>query len=491
MDRKRSAQDVLRCNLCETPNPQYNCDICHINLCKKCAGEHLLDESKEHKVVPIRQRGYGPDYPTCLKHTKKQCELHCEQCDLPICAQCVFSDLHLGHKAIDIMKIFDTKKEILKNDLEELKISLIPKYHEIAATIPVQKAELEKHSKRLTTALCKRSEEWHREIDEIINNRKTEINQMQIMYLAALNKQKTEITQSISLIAQRIVDLKKLLDSYDVYAVSAYKSKIDSFRKLPPYLRAIFPSFSSNIINTEYLQQQFGKLSAFSIESQEYDFKMESSEAASPSSDICRSPLLNQPKIITTIDTNFEHMFSVTCSTDEQIWTRGDSNIIKLYNLQGELLESIRTKSGNDPRDITVSKSGHLVYSDFDERTVNIVMNKQISEVIRLRTWRPLRVNSTVSGDLLVTMVGDKKKRTKVVRCAYSTENQTFVFDSKAQPLYFSPPQCSIYYVTENKNLDVCVVDGTACAMVVVNEAGKLRFKYTVLPRLQKNRFIP
>lgn len=130
MDPKRSAQDALRCYLCETPNPQYNCDICHINLCKMCAGEHLLDESKEHKVVPIRQRRYGPDHPSCLKHTKKQCELHCEQCDLPICAQCVSSDVHLGHKASDIMEIFYTKKEILKNDLEKLKISLIPKCHE-------------------------------------------------------------------------------------------------------------------------------------------------------------------------------------------------------------------------------------------------------------------------------------------------------------------------------------------------------------------------
>lgn len=149
---------------------------------------------------------------------------------------------------------------------------------------------------------------------------------------------------------------------------------------------------------------------------------MESTGAASPSPDICRNLLLNQPKIFTTINTDFEHMFSVICSTDEQILTRGDSNIIKLYNLQGELLESIRTKSDNDPRDIKVSKCGHLVYSDFDERIVNIVMNKQISEVMKLRTWRSLRVNSTVSGDLLVTVVGDKKKRTKVVRCAYSIE---------------------------------------------------------------------
>lgn len=103
MDPKKSAQDALRCYLCETPNPQYYCDICHINLCKRCAGEHLLDESSQHKIVPIRQRGHTFEYPYCLMHTKKQCELHCEQCDIPICTQCVSSNVHLGHKAIDIM----------------------------------------------------------------------------------------------------------------------------------------------------------------------------------------------------------------------------------------------------------------------------------------------------------------------------------------------------------------------------------------------------
>lgn len=51
---------------------------------------------------------------------------------------------------------------------------------------------------------------------------------MQIMYLATLNEQKTEIMQSISFIAQRIANLKKLLDSNDVYAVSANKSKNDN-----------------------------------------------------------------------------------------------------------------------------------------------------------------------------------------------------------------------------------------------------------------------
>uniref|UniRef100_K1PRB8 Tripartite motif-containing protein 2 n=1 Tax=Magallana gigas TaxID=29159 RepID=K1PRB8_MAGGI len=460
------------------------CEICHIHLCKDCVETHLSDSSKVHNVVSLKQYLTTLNYPKCRKHPTKQCELHCEQCDIPVCAQCISGE-HLGHKPVDIFQNFDIKKEVLQNELEELEKSIYPKYKEIASNIPVQKADLSKNSQKLTTVIDKQGEVWHREIDTIITNLKSIVEEMESKHLVILKKQEDEITRTISEITQTIAELKKILNSKDVCLVSEYKSRNAEFRRLPPKLKVSLPNFRSEKIHTDQLIKQFGSLSAlsFTIEEQDYSMPPQGAESSPPD----RS-LMDVPQVITAIDTWYILLYGVTCVNDTEVWTRGDDNMMKLFNLQGKLVESIQTKSGYVPTDISVTRSGDIVYTDYNDRTVNIVKNTQVQTVIRLRGWRPRGVCSTASGDLLVVMDSDDDKQSKVVCYSGSTEKQSIQYDDKGQPLFSSG---HYKYISENRNLDICVSDNRACAVVVVNQAGKLRFTYTGHPSTTKGSFNP
>ncbi|XP_065926780.1 tripartite motif-containing protein 3-like [Magallana gigas] len=487
MDRRTWAQDVLRCRLRETPGPPMYCDICHIHLCKACVGEHLSDESKDHRVVPFKKRGFAPE---CLKHSKKICELYCEHCNISICLECVSTGEHLGHKQVELLKSLEAKKEVLQKDLQELEKLIYPKYQEIESNFPDLKADVKENSKKLTTAIGKHGSILHREIDTAINKLKSDVGEMESKHLVALNKHENEIKCICTEITQIIGNLKKLLNSNDVSFVSSYQSRNAEFRRLPPKLTVSLPIFTPQDINREQIYQQIGSLSSLSIKTEKHGYTMESPGAESSPPD---KPLFDVPQIITEITTeygefNYNRLRNVSCLSDDEVWTAGDDNMMKLYNLHSKLVKSIQTKSGNRPIDIAVTQSGELVYTDPSDRTVNIVKNTQIQTVIRLQGWKPLHVCVTSSGYLIV-MVTDDEKQAKVMRYSGSTEKQTIQYNDKGHPLYFSHSYPK--YISENKNLDICVADSEAGAIVVVNQAGKLRFTYTGPPSTTKEPFLP
>lgn len=159
------------------------------------------------------------------------------------------------------------------------------------------------------------------------------------------------------------------------------------------------------------------------------------------------------------------------------------ARLMKLYNLQGKLLKSIQTKSSvNVSSGIAVTKSGYLVYTNDVNKTVNVFNYKHMVEVIRLVGWTPRNVCVSSSDSLLVIMNSDDYQ-TRVVRYYGSKEGQIIQLNQQGSPLYSSG---NLKYISENRNLDICVADWEAGSVVVVDQAGKLRFTYTGLSSTAK-----
>ncbi|XP_062598799.1 E3 ubiquitin-protein ligase TRIM71-like [Saccostrea cucullata] len=492
MDPRTSAQDVMRCDLCETAVVQMHCDTCLVNLCKACVGEHMIsDQTIKHVVVTFQSRKSTPLYPECTTHLKERCKMYCDKCDIPVCTKCLASDQHLGHKLSEILKVVDNKKDKIIKDLTELNETIYPTYQDIASDVQNTMSQLEKKYEDLSTAITKHGEDWHREIDKLVKKLKAEVDEMKNTQLQTLQKHLDEINKTMSDIKDEINSVETVIDSNDLSKLFKVTSNVNIYRSLPQKPVPTLSKFIPEKIQEEKLGKMFGTLSSSSLTSDKHGYSMKTTQK---SPEAGSSPpvkqLLDEPETVTTINTGytgiFNGLYNVACLSDEEIWTSGDNKTMKLYSInQGSLLKSITIKSlrSRGIGDIAVTKSGDLVYSDYNDRTVNIVKNEMIEEVIRLQNWIPHGVCSTSSGDLLVIMDSDDRKQTKVVHYSGFTEKQTIQFDDKGKPLYSSSG-----YITVNRNLDICVSDWEAKAVVVVNQAGKLRFKYTGHTPAPKNK---
>nr|XP_022338021.1 uncharacterized protein LOC111133699 [Crassostrea virginica] len=489
MDPHHSGQDVMRCTACVTALAPMYCEVCHIDLCKDCAEKHIADKSKVHRIVSLKQFLAAPK---CQDHPNKQCELHCEQCDVPICSQCVISKKHKHHGFVDILENCQKKQEVLKKDLEEFEKSIYPIYQEAALRISHQRINRSKNSQKLKTTIQNHGDMLHKEIDSIIQEMQSKIDDDDAQYLALLDKREKEIKRNISQISEIILNLKRLLESGNVNIVAKYKSRNREFRMLPTIPNVSVPNFQPQEINREELLKQFGSLTHLSKDEEGY-MSICKKTKYSPKG---RPLLLDVPKLITELDTGYKKYYhGVSCLSDVEIWIRGNGKSLELYNLRGELLKSVRTISGKIPNDIAVTVTGDLVYTDYDDSSINLVRNTQVQTLIKLYGWKPGGVCTTSSHDILVSMESKDGKESKIVRYSRCTEKQIIQWDEQGHPLYSNRKSLKwssyIKYLCQNGNLDICVADDGANAVVVVSAAGKLRFRYTGSPSNPYEEFCP
>eukprot|EP00105_Crassostrea_gigas_P043550 XP_019927698.1 PREDICTED: E3 ubiquitin-protein ligase arc-1-like [Crassostrea gigas] len=301
MDPRHSAQDVHRCDLCDTAIVNSYCDFCHVNLCILCIGKHISDGYDKHKIVPFQDRRSTLIYPNCGKHPQKNCELQCRECGTFVCSSCMASDQHKGHSFVEVTEVYKTKKDIIEKDTKEYENQISPEYEQIVLDLENRLVNLDGGYEKLTTTMSKQGEQWHREIDIVINKMKTEISEIKVKHRDILQKRLDENKQIQSLIKQKLLAIKEIKNSTELAPTIKYSSKIREFSKVPPKVKVTLPTFIPKPIDHEKLHRLFGQFTPLSAATEENALSLNQPNT------LVRE-LLDEPELVNTIQTGYEEL---------------------------------------------------------------------------------------------------------------------------------------------------------------------------------------
>lgn len=333
---RSSAQEAVYCDLCETAFVQMHCDTCNGNFCTACVGEHVAsDEIFDHRVVKFRSMNSNPLYPDCASHDNELCATYCNQCEIPICLSCITMDLHPGHKLSKIPEVLEKKKSQVSKDKSELKQTIYPTYQHIASDIKDIIAQLENGYEDLTTAITEHGEDLHKEINKLIKGRKKKAKKMKAKQMQSLQKKLDEVNEKLSNIKDEIHLFDNVLDSNDISKLKSFEGNLEKYRKIPDKILPFLPKFTPRKVFEDTLCELFGNLSSFSYSSDEsgYCFKTEEDfPVAEFSPQVVK--LLDEPKIVATIKTDYILLKNVACLSGDRFWTCGNGNIMKLYSFK-------------------------------------------------------------------------------------------------------------------------------------------------------------
>lgn len=468
MDPNYTGQDITRCDLCETSVVQKYCDICRVNLCISCVGIHISDEYDRHKVVPFSRRNSTLIYPPCKIHTSKRCKFRCDDCDVLLCSLCSSSSAHERHKHSNIFEVYKSKKELIKNDAEKLENKVLPACKEMEKDIDAHISNIDKAFERVILAIENHGKYWHKKIDFILREMKDNIGQLKKRQTEFLKKNLTKLQTLNSVLQKGILDLEYISKSNKISDAIAYSSN-NELLKLPSKVKVTPPQFQPNL-DEELTIDEFGTLTPGVLSTEDQSYSMVKQDLPSSKHD---KILLEKPNIIATLVTGTAS--SVANDNNKNIWTSSYLNsILQRHCMQRSLRTRIPSQSGQIPRDITVNNMGELLYVSQD--TLYRIRNGETENVNTLFEWNLKNLCRTQTGDVLVSMYSDDETQSKVVRYNGSTEKQTIQFDDDGEPLY-SSNDCT-KHICENGNGDICVADWRARDVVVVNQSGRLQFKY-------------
>eukprot|EP00105_Crassostrea_gigas_P008623 XP_011423245.1 PREDICTED: uncharacterized protein LOC105325403 [Crassostrea gigas] len=480
------AQHYLVCGTedCEK-SCQFYCNDCHQQMCEQCRSDHQKNKkTKNHEVVPYKQRKRQLPEEKCKIHSTKDIDLLCEECQIPLCYKCATAKEHRGHVFTDLEMVFDEKVSQCQEEIAKIRNHLEPTSQDLKKEIAGDVIEIKKIMEDLRRSMKAEAESLKNLVDTVTSDNIEQVNKIEQSILETLNGQNQDIDAYMNYLNDLIKTFYGYLSPSNIEQLTfALKSENVVIRPIPETSKPVPPVFTAGQYSKEDVAKLLGRIHVPNTKPEHR--KMKTIETASiplkhtvkqRESDV--KPTLSMSSSVTKVREynvpGVDRVYHVSLGKSGRLWVSDDIGKLVQTDRQGNQLQMIQT-SGQDRGYHTVTQDEDLIYTDRNNKVINrITPDNTITEFIKTGDWGPLSIHSShINGDILVGMhIALKCKVTRYNKTG--KEIQNIERNNKGQELYVWP-----VYITENINGDICTSDLLKCAVVVVNKSGQHRFSYT------------
>nr|XP_034306140.1 uncharacterized protein LOC117682518 isoform X1 [Crassostrea gigas] len=486
------AQHYLVCGTedCEK-NCQFYCNDCHIPMCEQCRDEHQKNKkTKNHEVVPYKQRKRPLPVEKCKIHPTRNIELLCEECQIPICPKCATTKEHRGHVFTDLETVFAEKCSLCHVEITKIRSYFEPTSQDLKKEIAGDVTEIKKIMDDIRTSLKAEAEAVKNLVDTVTSDKIKQVDKIEQSLLQTLNGQNQKIDYYINYLNGLVETFYGYLSPSNIEQLKFFlESENFIIQPIPETSKPVPPVFTAGQYSKEDVAKLLGRITVPNTRPE--NRKIKPMETASTQmkptgkqrkQDREKSDVKQTLSLSSSVTKVREYTVpGVDCVYHISLGKSGRLCVSDLFgnlvqtDLQGNQLQKIQTSCGSEIYH-TVTQDGDLIYTNIQNNVINrITPDNTITEFIKTGNWIPLSIHSShINGDILVGMRKDREP-SKVTRYNKTgTELQNIQRDNKGQTLYGKP-----HYITENINGDVCVSDYNKHAVVVVDKSGQRRFSYT------------
>eukprot|EP00105_Crassostrea_gigas_P018428 XP_011436546.1 PREDICTED: tripartite motif-containing protein 2 [Crassostrea gigas] len=485
------AQHYLVCDTedCEN-NCQFYCNPCHQQLCEQCRDEHQKSPAtKNHEVVPYRQRIRKLPVEKCKDHPSKDIDMICENCQVAVCSKCSIKD-HRGHTFDDLETIYSKNFTLCLDEIYNVNQYYLPTSQDLKRDIKEDILKLRACMEKIRASIKAEAESVKRLVEKAMSDNLEQANEMEETLLEKLQSQDRAYDEYNGYLENLVKEFQGYL-SYDKVqnnSIFFSLSEVLNIKSIPESTEPVYPVFTAGQYSKNDVAKLLGtvtvpttkpasrKIKPMDITSTQLKPTRKPKEADGDELEV------NQKLSLSSFVTNVKEykvpgvksVYHISGGKSGILWASDNDGNLVQTDIHRKQLQMIKT-SGRDEGYHNFTLDGDLIFIDREKRIINRIRHeKPINEFITTRRWIPLSVHTShMNGDILVGM--GTLLEGKVARYNKAgNEIQRIQRYIKGQRLY-----CAPHYITTNINGDICVSDFNIQAVIVVNKSGQHRFSYT------------